>query len=66
MDTPSLYAETVALMRRNRLPINRICQELGFGRRWWDRVLDGSINDPGVKRIEKLHAYLVEKQQDAA
>ena len=39
-----------------------ICHDVGLSTEWYHKVLAGKIRDPGVRRVEKLHEYLVSKQ----
>jgi hypothetical protein len=53
-----LYEPTLALMRSTDVPVNVICRDLGLSKRWWSNVMAGNIKDPGVRRMERLYAYL--------
>jgi len=54
--------ETLALLRDrpSDLSYRRIAEETGLGI-WWLQMLarTNGTNDPGVKRVETLHRYLV-------
>lgn len=58
----NLYDRTIALMREPPVQVAKACRDLGISERWWFRVVSGSIRDPGVKRMQKLHDYLIEKE----
>jgi hypothetical protein len=62
----SLYESTIEMMRDPRVPVSQACRDLGISERWWFRVVNGSIRDPGVRRMERLNAYLVDKRETAA
>lgn len=57
----SLYEKTIQLMLDPPVQVARACRDLDLSERWWFRVVSGSIKDPGVKRMQRLHDYLVER-----
>ncbi|MEW8139402.1 MAG: hypothetical protein AB2761_20250 [Candidatus Thiodiazotropha endolucinida] len=61
MHNVKLLEQTMALVDRSDLPVTKICDDLGFSKRWFYKLRAGGIDDPGVKRIQRLHDYLVEK-----
>lgn len=68
MSELNLYERTIQLMLDPPVQVARACRDLQLSERWWFRVVSGSIKDPGVKRMQRLHDYLTEKsrQNEAA
>lgn len=56
-----LYESTIKLMRSTPVPVSHACRDLKISERWWFRVVDGSIKDPGVKRMQRLYEYLASR-----
>lgn len=63
--TSELLDKTVDLLEQDRGNWNHTAKVTGLGRDWIAKLAQGHINDPGVKKIEKLHDYLTEKYQAA-
>lgn len=68
MSELNLYERTIQLMLDPPVQVTRACRDLQLSERWWFRVVSGSIKDPGVKRMQRLHDYLTEqsRQNEAA
>ena len=61
--TESLLVRTKRLLEcRGNLSLREIAEGAGVGHEWLRSLAYGAIKDPGVLRLEKLHAYLVEYQ----
>jgi len=58
-----LLSETLRLAKSNPLPAREICAQAKVGYRWYCRFLNGDFADPGVKKVERLHAVLSRDQQ---
>lgn len=58
----TLFERTKALA--SNLPetvrLEDVCREAGVTKRWWQYVISGHIEDPGVKRIQMFHDTLVQ------
>lgn len=61
-----LLTETLAMARHSKLPMVRICREIGVTTRWFQNVVSGDTPDPSVRRIQRLHDYLVANDPEAA
>lgn len=61
-----LMTKTLELARRSDLPKDDICREIGVTRRWYDKVLCGQIQDPSVRRIQRLYDLLTKDSEDNA
>lgn len=61
-----LLTETLAMARHSKLPMVRICREIGVTTRWFQNVVSGDTPDPSVRRIQRLHDYLVRHDPEAA
>lgn len=57
----TLLDETVELLRADRGDWKTTADKTGLGYDWLSKLSQGCIEDPGVKKIEKLHSYLTEK-----
>ena len=59
--TESLLSRTKKLLdARGDLSLREIADGAGVGHEWVRKLVYGGIDDPGVKRLEKLHAFLSE------
>lgn len=63
---PDLLTETIRLLKIDRGNWRKTAEETGLGREWIAKLAHGAIGDPGVVKIQKLHAYLSDKYQSAA
>lgn len=54
----NLLEETLRLAREAKLPVPEICRAAGVKQRWYYRLLNGDFEDPGVRRIQRLHDAL--------
>ena len=61
----TLFETTIKLLRENRGRFRTISDETGLDYNWLHKLSQGEINDPGVKKIERLNRYLVETKGDA-
>lgn len=61
-----ILADTVKLLQRTKLTRREIAEQTGLGKDWLDALALGSIHDPGVRKIEKLHRFLSEPPADTA
>ena len=59
--TESLLTRTKKLLsERGETSLREIAEGAGVGHQWVRSLLYGAIDDPGVKKLEKLYAYLTE------
>lgn len=56
-----LYDETIRLLKTcpRDISLAHIARETGLGEAWLSDILAVPDRDPGVKKIQKLHDYLV-------
>lgn len=54
----TLLEKTRALLELDRGSWPTTAEQTGLGREWIAKLAQGLIDDPGVKKIEKLHDYL--------
>ena len=54
----SLLDRTLDLLRKDKRNLNQIARASGLNYFWLVRVKNGSIANPGIRQIEKLHATL--------
>ena len=59
----NLYKTTLQLIRDSGMPLSRIAREADVGHRWLVDVMNGRFSDPGVNKIQRLHDYLIERNQ---
>jgi hypothetical protein len=64
MGKMTLLDSTLDMLREHKR-YRQIAEDTGLGYEWLTKLAQGRIPDPGVKRIETLHAYLanVNKKQ---
>lgn len=53
-----LLTETQHLFEVAGVAIPEISRDTGLKQRWLHRLFKGDYQDPGVRKIEKLHRYL--------
>lgn len=60
MNENSLLSRTMRLLRDRpqSLPLTQVARDSGVGYEWLKKLYYGHIPDPGVNKIERLHAYL--------
>jgi hypothetical protein len=60
--------ETIELLKNSKGVISRqqISEDTGLGYEWINKLVQGHIEDPGIKRISTLHGYLSNLSQHAA
>lgn len=57
----SLLSRTKRLLdERGELSLREIADGAGVGHQWVRSLVYNRIKDPGIKRLEKLHAFLTE------
>lgn len=61
-----LLNKTLSLSEKTTATNAEIADHLGVTVRWYQKVIAGDINDPGVRKIQKLHDYLVEVAEKKA
>lgn len=54
-----LLTQTLAELgrRRGRWPV--ICRDTGLDYQWLTKLAQGRIDDPGIKKIQRLHDYFM-------
>lgn len=62
----SILTETIELLDIDKGNWPQTAAETGLGREWISKLARGLIPDPGVTKIETLHAYLKSKYSEAA
>lgn len=64
---PMWYDQTIAALQRTHLSIREIQDATGLSRRFLYYLLSGSYTkDPGIGRMQRLHDFLTEQEQQAA
>ncbi len=61
-----LYSETLRLARESGESVPDLARATGLKQRWLHRLLAGDFNDPGVRKIERLHRHLMGHAQSSA
>ena len=54
----NLLNAALKLARETDLAKTRICRATGLKRSWYNRFISGEIDDPGVKKVQRVHDYL--------
>lgn len=62
----SLLTQTIELLERDKGNWPQTAADTELGREWLSKLARGLIPDPGVTKIEKLHAYLSAKYGEEA
>ena len=55
----NLLNKTLSLARSTHLTVVDICRAAEVTPRWYYMFLSSQISDPGVRRVQRLHDYLV-------
>ena len=66
MHRPTLLSKTIALAHATPATIAEICEATGLKQRWYAKLKSGQIKDPGVDKVERLHAYLSRRAKEVA
>lgn len=61
-----LYSETLRLARESGASVPDLARATGLKQRWLHRLLAGDFQDPGVRKIERLHKHLQHMASDEA
>jgi hypothetical protein len=62
----NLLDTTLEMARSTRLPVTGTCEATGVTPRWYYMFVRGEIKDPSVRRVQRLHDYLLANAQAAA
>lgn len=62
----TLLDRTIDLIHESDFNVSRMCADLDISTRWYYRFMRGDFDDPGVKRIEKIHDYLLKQRRKSA
>lgn len=65
MEQPPLLTKTLDLLKNCELTLAEIATKSNLGFEWLKKLKAGSIPDPSVNKIQKLHDFLVTQQADA-
>ena len=57
----TLLSKTLRLLETTQIPVAVIASECDVSVRWIYRLRAGDYDDPGVNRIERIHAFLNRK-----
>lgn len=60
----TLLQQTIELLIRDKGSWPQTAADTGLGREWLSKLSQGAIDDPGVNKIERLHAYLSAKYSE--
>lgn len=60
-----LYEKTLELIRASDQSIRQLAKDAGVGQRWLSDLVSGRFDDPGVKKIQRLHDYLIARSGDS-
>ena len=58
MHESQLLTETAELLKSRRQSLREIAEHCEIGYHWLCKFQQGEIDDPGVRKIERLHNYL--------
>lgn len=54
-----LLTTTIDLAKKSRVPVHLLCKEIGVSVRWYHKLIAGKFSDPGVRKIERMHKFLL-------
>ena len=60
-----LLASTLRLLEHRTETFPQIARASGVGYEWLKKFSAGGIPDPGVRRVQRLHDYLLRQNSDA-
>lgn len=60
----NLLDETIELARSTSVAPGVICTGIYVTTRWYQKLLSGEIKDPSVRRIQRLHDFLIETSEE--
>lgn len=61
--TATIHQQTLELLEMDRGQWPETCRQVGIDYNWLQKLAQKKIADPGVNKMEKLHAYLKQKYQ---
>lgn len=61
MEHPPLLTKTLELLKNCELPLADIAKESNLGFEWLRKLKGGTIPDPSVRRIQRLHDFLIKR-----
>lgn len=61
-----LLTDTIKLLEANKGRWREISRDTGLGYDWINKLAQGCIADPGVRKIQKLHDHLTNSTQAVA
>ena len=60
MNTPNtLLEDTQRLLKSAKTPRREIARGAAVGNEWLAKFSQGRINDPGVRKVQRLHDFLL-------
>lgn len=61
MEQPPLLQKTLELLQKCDLTLAEIATKSNLGVEWLKKLKGGSIPDPSVRRIQRLHDFLAQR-----
>ena len=62
MEQAPLFEKTLDLLRKCDMPLPELAQKSNLGYEWLKKLRNDEIPDPGVNRIQRLHDFLVNRE----
>jgi transcriptional regulator with XRE-family HTH domain len=62
----NLLEKTISMTQELVFPISEMCKSIGVTTRWYNKVIKGDIEDPSVRKVQKLHDYLLNLKEQSA
>ena len=62
MENCQLLTRTRELLKNRTKSLRAISEESGINYHWLGKFQQGAFDDPGVKKVEQLHDFLVSAQ----
>ena len=54
--------ETIRALEKCRTPYGKIGKAVGVSRSWLHKILNGEIENPGIRDLQRLHDWLLEQK----
>lgn len=65
---PNLLSDTLNLLKKAKardISYNEVCRRTGLKSLWLQKVKNGKMRDPSVRRVQLLHDWLTDKLAEA-
>ena len=60
--TTNILEKTLQMVRESPLSVPQLASNADLEQRWLYMLVNGKIKDPGIRRLSRLHDYLLAEQ----